>query len=142
MKRIHVGGITTVRICSEEKSILSRFGYNFERDILSIYTSFSLWNIKFTSLKAKEVSTVYYFIELDTREIGAVHFYFVSNDIAYALVQQCGERNWSVVRNCSRFPKPFRKNISQLPCKNNNKLRNKQEASIRQKKHVCRWEKI
>lgn len=86
-KNIHVGGITTVRIGSEEKLILCKFGFNFKSDILTIYKFFSLRDTKFTSLKAKEVSTIDYFIELDSGEIGVAHFYFVFNDVAYAFIQ-------------------------------------------------------
>lgn len=86
-KDVHVGGKTTIRISSDEKSILSKFGFNFESDILTIYKYFSLHDTKFTSLKAKEISTIDYFIELNTEEIGVVQFYFVSYDIAYAYIQ-------------------------------------------------------
>lgn len=90
-KNIHVGGLTTVRICSEQKSILNKFGFAIESDIIKIYKFFSLRDIKFTSLKAKEVSTVDYFIELNTGEIGLVHYYLVLNDTAYAFVQMYEE---------------------------------------------------
>lgn len=91
-KTIHVRGISTIRMSAEEKSILSSFGFDFDSEILSIYKFFSLQNVKFSCLKAKEVATIDYFIELDTGEIGIVHFYFVFNDNAYALIQLYAEK--------------------------------------------------
>lgn len=86
-QKICVSGVTTIRIQSAEKSILNKFGFKFEQDILTIYKFFSLRHIKFSSLKAKDVSTIDYFVELHSGEMGVVHFYFVFNEIAYAFIQ-------------------------------------------------------
>lgn len=86
-KSVQISGKTNIRISLEEKSILNEFGFNFESDILTIYKVFILRGTKFTSLISKEISTIDYFVELRTGEIGSIHYYLYINDIAYAFIQ-------------------------------------------------------
>lgn len=86
-KSVQISGKTNIRISLEEKSILNEFGFNFDSDILTIYKVFTLRGTKFSSLKSKEISTVDYFVELRTGEIGSILYHLYINDMAYAFVQ-------------------------------------------------------
>lgn len=44
---------------------------------------------EFTSLKSKTVSTIDYFVQYKDGTMGAVAFYFMSNEIAYAYIHFC-----------------------------------------------------
>lgn len=88
-KNTLLGGKKTIRIGLEEKSILSKFGFDSRSDILTIYTFFSIRDIKFTSLKSKQISTIDYFVELQTGEIGLINYYLYVDDAAYALIHLC-----------------------------------------------------
>lgn len=86
-KDIYAGGKTTIRIGMAEISQMNGFGFKVDSNILSVHRFISFGATKITSLKSKEVSTVDFFVELATGEIGIVHFYVVDNDHALALIE-------------------------------------------------------
>lgn len=84
---VHVRGKSTIRISSDDRNIMHEFGYDFDKDILTIYKFFSVQNTKYSSLKANDISSIDYFVQLHSDEIGMIHYYFVFDDDAHALIQ-------------------------------------------------------
>lgn len=82
---LSISGKKTSRLTPEEKMcIFDFFPHLPKNDLLTVYHNVVIRGIKFTSKKSKEISTIDYFVSVNT-EIVCVYFYFVIDSIIYAL---------------------------------------------------------
>lgn len=86
-REITFGGKTTIRVESENISRVLKNELEIDSNIISIYSHVSFGGIKITSLHSKVISTADYFVKLATGEMGAINYFFVEENIGYALIE-------------------------------------------------------
>lgn len=107
LAEIIVGGRKNVRIEKAENQQLKEMGVNV--DVCSIYSFIVLKNMKITSLQSKEISTVDFFVEFRSKEIGAIKYYIAENKITYAFAEM-----YIIIGSNDHFTEIQRTNINKL----------------------------
>lgn len=81
------GRKTTIRIESNDVKIFAASGFHVPNDKFSILYNITFRGIKLTSKKSKIVSTIDYFVESRSNEIGAVSYYFGCADGTFVFLE-------------------------------------------------------
>lgn len=84
---IDIGEKSTLVLNANELLAINGFNVDIENNVLTIYKFIKIRGVKITSLSSKKVKTVDYFIEYRNNHVGMVKFYFVSNYIVYAFIE-------------------------------------------------------